>query len=138
VEDWLGYLPVREYPKGRHGRGDVDTGPLILGISPSATVVSIAAARANGDFELAERSVILSETIGAPWTSGGEKSFGFGQIIVADVFLVWGKTFVPWTRTTPATFAPTTPSWWRWRIHALSGLTTALLIFALRKARRKP
>jgi hypothetical protein len=136
VEDWLGYLPVREYPKGKSGRGDVDTGPLILGIGPSATVVSIAAARANGDFELAERSVILSETVGAPWTSGGEKSFGFGRIIVADAFLVWGKTLVPWTRTPEAAFPRTTPGWWRWRIHAMSLIVVALAVFAIRRTRR--
>lgn len=120
VQDWLGYLPVREYPKGKSGTGDVDTGPLIFGISPSATVVSIAAARANGDWELAERNVILSETIGAPWTSGGEKSFGFSAIVVADAFLVWGKTHIPWTPVTVADFPPTTTRWWKLRIHAIS------------------
>ncbi|OYV05198.1 MAG: hypothetical protein CFE26_12845 [Verrucomicrobiales bacterium VVV1] len=57
VQDWLGFLPVREYPIGSSGSGDVDTGPLVFGLSPSATVVSIAAARANGDFELADRTV---------------------------------------------------------------------------------
>ncbi|MFM7180951.1 MAG: hypothetical protein ACKO2G_05750 [Verrucomicrobiales bacterium] len=137
VEDWLGYLPVREYPKGQSGPGDVDTGPLIFGISPSATVVSIAAARANGDWELAERNVILSETIGFPWTTSGEKSFGFGAIVVADAFLVWGKTFVPWTPTAAADFPPTTSRWWKWRIHGISlALLGALIAIILR--RRKP
>lgn len=136
VQDWLGYLPVREYPKEKSGPGDVDTGPLIMGISPSATVVSIAAARANGDYELAERSVILSETIGVPWTSGGEKSFGFGRIVVADAFLVWGKTLVPWTRTPEASFPPSTPAWWRWRIHAVSLLIVGLVVFSIRRTLR--
>lgn len=136
VQDWLGYLPVREYPKGKSGAGDVDTGPLIFGISPSATVVSIAAARANGDFELAERTVILSESIGAPWTTVGEKSFGFGTVVVADAFLVWGKTLVPWTRVPQASFPPTTPGWWRWRLHGVSLLVVALAVLAVRKLRR--
>lgn len=130
VEDWLGYLPVCEYPKGKAGAGDVDTGPLVLGISPSATVVSIAAARANGDFELAERSVILSETIGIPWSSGGEKSFGFGAIVVADAFLVWGKTLVPWSHTPDDTFPLTTPGWWRWRLHCISVVLVCLVFRA--------
>ncbi len=139
VSDWLGYLPVREYPKGKSGRGDVDTGPLIFGISPSATTASIAAARANGDYELCERSVILSETIGLPWTWGGEKSFGLGQIIVADAFLVWGKTLIPWSRTPPVEFPATTPSWWRWRLHGLSALLIGVGVFVLMKIwKRKP
>jgi len=133
VSDWLGYLPVREYPHGISGRGDVDTGPLILGISPSATTVSIAAARANGDCELAERSVILSETVGFPWTSGGEKSFGFGRIVVADAFLVWGKTLVPWSRVQITEFPRTTPPWWRWRLHAI---TMAMLMLTWLFTRR--
>jgi hypothetical protein len=131
VQEWLGYLPVREYPKGKSGSGDVDTGPLIFGISPSATVVSIAAARANGDWELAERNVILSETIGVPWTSGGEKSFGFGKIVVADAFLLWGKTHVPWSPVTVADFPTTTPRWWKWRIHAISLVLGGLICAAI-------
>lgn len=131
VVDWLGYLPLREYPKGKSGHGDVDTGPLILGISPSATTASIAAARANGDYELCERSVILSETVGLPWTRDGEKSFGFGQIIVADTLLVWGKTLIPWSRTPAVQFPATTPSWWRRRLHGLSALGIGVGIFFL-------
>ena len=136
VQDWLGFLPVREYPIGSSGSGDVDTGPLVFGLSPSATVVSIAAARANGDFELAERTVILSEMFGAPWTSEGEKSFGFGSIVVADAFLVWGKTLVPWTRTPEASFPPTTITWWRWRLHGISLLLLAAVVWIVRKIRR--
>ncbi len=136
VQDWLGYLPVREYPKGKYGSGDVDTGPLIFGISPSATVVSIAAARANGDFELAERSIILSETVGVPWTADGEKSFGFGAVVVADAFLVWGKTLVSWTPTTEVSFPPTTSVWWRLRLHGISLLIVALVILIVRKTFR--
>lgn len=133
VQNWFGYLPVREYPKGKSGSGDVDTGPLLFGISPSATVVSIAAARANGDTELAERSVILSETIGVPWTSGGEKSFGFGAIVVADAFLAWGKTLVPWTPTRETTFPATTPGSWRWRLHGFSLALGAIVFLTVRK-----
>lgn len=143
VSDWFGYLPVREYPHGISGRGDVDTGPLILGISPSATTVSIAAARANGDYELSERNVILSETIGIPWTSGGEKSFALGQIIVADAFLVWGKTLVPWSRVPVAEYPASTPAWWRWRIHGSSIVLIAVPAIlwrwrSLRSGRARP
>ena len=136
VQDWLGFLPVREYPKGKSGKGDIDTGPLLFGISPSATVVSIAAARANGDYELAERTAILSEIVGAPWTSGGEKSYGFGQIVVADAFLVWGKTLVPWSGSQPPAFPPTTTPWWRLRIHVISGgILFVAIVMAIRMRR---
>lgn len=133
VQDWLGYLPVREYPWGTPGGGDVDTGPLILGISPSATVVSIAAARANRDAELVDRNVILSETIGGPWTWGKEKSFGFGRILVADAFLVWGKSLTPWMTIDAVDFPPTTPLWWKLRVHGVSLVVMGMLAMIMRQ-----
>ncbi len=138
VANWFGYLPVREYPHGASGRGDVDTGPLIFGISPSATTVSIAAARANSDFELSERNVILSESIGVPWTSGDEKSFGFGKIVVADAFLVWGKTLIPWSGIKATEFPTTTSVWWRWRIHVVTTLMLALTAYIWKRDTKCP
>ena len=138
VADWLGYRPVREYAFGTTGRGDVDSGPLILGISPSATVVSIAAARANADWELAKRNIVLSETIGFPWSSGNEKQFAFGKILVADAFLAWGKSLVPWTKSSADQAAlrelstSQKTSTWRAQIHGISALLLLLMIFVAR------
>jgi hypothetical protein len=42
-------VAVREYPDGVDGPADVDSGPLPLGVSLSATVVAIGAAQVNGD-----------------------------------------------------------------------------------------
>jgi hypothetical protein len=39
----------REYPLGFEGRGDIDSGPLILGYSISATGFAMGPARAQGD-----------------------------------------------------------------------------------------
>jgi hypothetical protein len=128
VNDWLGLMPVREYPKGKHGRGDVDSGPLIFGIGSSATVVSIAAARANGDSQLCDRNVGLSEIIGVPYRDKRETSFAFGKIVVADAFLAWGKSLVPWSGS--ATKDTTNARvWWQWKIHAVSSI--GLLVIAL-------
>ncbi|GLY94294.1 hypothetical protein Acsp02_15500 [Actinoplanes sp. NBRC 103695] len=40
---------IREFPTGVAGEGDVDSGPLPLGISLSATAVTMGAARGQGD-----------------------------------------------------------------------------------------
>ncbi|MFO0631061.1 MAG: hypothetical protein U0325_36290 [Polyangiales bacterium] len=45
----LGFGGVREYPSGRAGRGDIDSGPVLLGVSVSATAFGLAAARQSGD-----------------------------------------------------------------------------------------
>jgi hypothetical protein len=138
VVDWCGYLPVREYPIGVSGTGDVDSGPLLFGISPSATTVSIAAARVNGDRELFERNVILSETLGIPWQSGSEKSFAFGKIVVADAFLAWGKSAVSWSDVPPVLFAATTSPSWRMRLHAISSCVVIIFGGFIRKMWRSP
>src|SRR5690606_27399519 len=52
----LGLGPaVREYPLGTDGPGDVDSGPLLLGVSLSATVVALGAAQAHGHLPLTAR-----------------------------------------------------------------------------------
>jgi len=44
----IGFGFVREYPSGINGRGDIDSGPVIFGISPSATGFALATARCAG------------------------------------------------------------------------------------------
>lgn len=49
---WLGFGYVREYPAGTQAsHGDVDSGPVILGISPSGTGFSLAGSRLTGDHD---------------------------------------------------------------------------------------
>jgi hypothetical protein len=45
----MGVKAIREYPPGQEGSGDVDSGPLILGASPTASVFAISGARIFGD-----------------------------------------------------------------------------------------
>lgn len=44
-----GVLGVREWPRGVERGGDVDSGPLLLGLSPAATGFTVALARRAGD-----------------------------------------------------------------------------------------
>ncbi len=89
----LGFGPaVREYPRGTTGAGDVDSGPLVLGVSASATVVTLAAARANGDLALARALAGTGELIGVPVRTPHTKRYAFGAVPIADAFLVWAAT----------------------------------------------
>jgi hypothetical protein len=140
----LGFLPVLEYPRGTQGEGDVDTGPLVFGIGPSATVVSIAAARANNDQDLYARTVALSEAFGFPATRGEERAYAFGQIIIADAFLAWGKSLTPWSPVNATPPAREPPTGWRLVPHAVSVLLAlpAVVLFVhnsrlLRRSRLK-
>ena len=40
-----GFTGIREYPSSQEGSGDIDSGPLILGASPSATAFALSGAR---------------------------------------------------------------------------------------------
>jgi hypothetical protein len=48
----LGLVGIREYPQGQSGQGDIDSGPLVMGASSSATAFSLGAARLAGDKKL--------------------------------------------------------------------------------------
>ena len=48
----FGLTGILEYPPGQSGKGDVDSGPLLMGASPSASVFAIGGAKRFGDHQL--------------------------------------------------------------------------------------
>lgn len=114
----LGLPGVREYPHGLDGAGDVDSGPLILGVSASATVVALGAARVHGDLPLAGALTGLGEGLGVPVTLGGSKRYAFGVLPIGDAFLAWSAA-AP-TSTAAQSFPPVTDWWWRLPWHAFA------------------
>ena len=115
----LGLGPaVREYPDGVDGPADVDSGPLPLGVSLSATVVTIGAAQVHGDAPLAAALANYGELAGVPVDTPWTKRYAFGLFPVGDAFLAWSKTARPWVARTPSA-PPASISWW-WRLPLLS------------------
>lgn len=87
----LGLVGVLEYPSGVGGPADVDSGPLVLGVSASASAVTLAAARRHGDVELADA---LSREAELAWLPGPDRpgrSYLLGLVPVADAFLAWAR-----------------------------------------------
>jgi hypothetical protein len=89
----IGLVGVREYPRGAAGRGDVDSGPLLLRVSASASTVTLAAARAVGDAALAEDLSRQAELLGLPMGWGGQRRYALGALPVGDAFLAWARTY---------------------------------------------
>lgn len=83
---------LREFPHGTDGVGDVDSGPLVAGISLSATVVGLGAARVHGDRELAAALGAEGELLGMPVNLPGSKRYAFGAVPIGDAFVVWSST----------------------------------------------
>ena len=121
----LGMVPgVREYPHGKGGPSDVDSGPIILGYSGPATVVGMGAAIAYGDNQLSDPILRGVELVGLPVTWGGSKRYGFGRLPVGEAFLVWSKTARPWITAVPeeVEYEPVLKPWWLWFWHLPSVL----------------
>ncbi|WP_067813210.1 hypothetical protein [Nocardia inohanensis] len=131
---------VREYPEGNQGSGDIDSGPLVAGISLSSTVVALGTARVNGDGSLAAALGSEGELLGLPITLPGSKRYAFGLLPIGDAFVAWSATARPFTT------APLTPMesgvrwWWRlpWLVLLLLGGFAPWSIPLIRRFRARP
>ncbi len=105
-----GLVGVREYPAGDGTAGDVDSGPLLFGVSASASAVTLAAARRNGAVELAADLDHQAEYLGIPLEWAGRRRFAFGLLPVGDAFVAWARG-VPVGDAGPGIKTPR-PLWW--------------------------
>jgi len=74
----LGFGAIREYAGGHHGRGDIDSGPVLLGVSVSATGFALAPARAYGHAGAFTRIYRTTELFGLRVDGGGRTRFATG------------------------------------------------------------
>lgn len=70
-----GFGGVREFPPGTDGRGDIDSGPVLLGVSVSGTAFGFAPLRALGDGERFTALWRTASLFGAP--RGDGDAWGF-------------------------------------------------------------
>ncbi|MFL5382247.1 MAG: hypothetical protein ACJ8GN_07000 [Longimicrobiaceae bacterium] len=128
----FGLLPaVREYPHGVSGPEDVDSGPLVLGVSAPASVVGIAAAKTIGYPAAAADLRASAEVVGVPLQWGGRRSYAFGRLPVGDAFLAWATVVRPWNQS-PSRLSRATPfAGWRVVWTLLWGLLLVLSVTRL-------
>ena len=84
--------------------------------------------------------VQLSEVVGAPIDTGGEKRFCLGRLAIGDAFLAWGKTVTPWSAATPfagSAFPRLTSRWYGWTNSLILLAAVILGCLALRARRRE-
>jgi hypothetical protein len=136
---FAGLLPaVREYPHGVHGQGDVDSGPVIFGVSAPASVVGVAAARMTGHHRAAADLRASPEVLGVPLQWRGRRSYAFGQLPVGDAFLAWVSVVRPWNVPAAPPAASTPYGGWRAVWCALWGLVLVLSLARLARLFRRP
>ncbi|MFD7841401.1 hypothetical protein ACFV4K_00475 [Nocardia sp. NPDC059764] len=71
----LGFGAIHEYGGGSTGPGDIDSGPVVLGISVSATAFALAPARAFGNHDVFTRVFRTADLAGLPMRSGDRLRF---------------------------------------------------------------
>jgi hypothetical protein len=132
----IGLVGVREFPAGTAGEGDQDSGPLLIGVSASASAVALAAAGRQHDTRLSRSLNGEAELFGVPLTWSGARRYGFGTLPVGDAFLAWA-------RSQPASGAPTGalagpgPLWLLWGALPLLPASAGALVVALATRRRR-
>lgn len=93
----LGISGVREVRRGVFVRGDVDSGPVLLGLSPSGTGFALAGARRAGDARLLGELLATAELAGFTFQWGGERRYLLAPF-VGDAIVLAMKTARPWDR----------------------------------------
>lgn len=120
VSTTFGLPSLREYPKGQHGFGDIDSGPVILGVGFSGTIVMIGTFYKLDYGYLAERQYKTINAFGFGSVARDQKKYLFGKLPMADAFIAWGRaTGINYQN--PANINDN----WRMKFHGIS-----LLLFA--------
>lgn len=132
VSSRLGLVGVLEYAEGHDGNGDVDSGPLIMGVSASASAVALAAARRHGDLRLATALDREADLLGVPLPLPGGRGHAFGLLPVGDAFLAWARS----TELGPELGDDAPEPWW-WLFWVLA-LVPATIATGLQISRRRP
>ncbi len=128
LDSRFGLPGIREYPKSDKGSGDVDSGPVILGIGGSASIVG---QRTMGKFENWDSYEGLRNSIegfGAAYSINEKKKYIFGALPMADAFIAWSNSIECNSSEVKTT------SNWRWKFQLLSVfLVIAFGYFIFRK-----
>jgi hypothetical protein len=96
----FGLAAMREYPPGVSGRGDVDSGPVVFGLSPSGTGFIIAGARHARDEESLRGLLWTAELAGSTIAWRGARRYLFAPLVGDAILLAmlsardWGDQLV--------------------------------------------
>jgi hypothetical protein len=93
-EDVLGVGGFREWPRGRGGGADLDSGPIVLGVGVAASALGLGPARIFGDegSYASIRRAALAFGVPAWWPSGGYLT----APLLGEAILFDGRTARPW------------------------------------------
>lgn len=92
VDYGFGLPGIREHKKGISKSGDIDSGPVILNIGGSASVVGIKTMSIYNEPTLMVGLRNSIEAFGMSSSNKNSKKYLFGKIPIADCFIAWSST----------------------------------------------
>lgn len=92
---FVGFGGVAEYPPGVGGSGDIDSGPVLLGVSISATGFALAGARMYGDRPLFTELYRTARLFGVPVDRGEGRRFMSGGALGNAILLAMMTALPP-------------------------------------------
>jgi hypothetical protein len=78
---FLGFGGIDEYPAGAGGSGDIDSGPLLFGVSASASAFALSGARLYDERSLLTELLRTASLVGMPIETEGRLSFISGGAV---------------------------------------------------------
>jgi hypothetical protein len=87
----LGLSGIREFPHGKQGSGDIDSGPVIWGIGGAASIVGQRTMALYGEDAIAADLRNSLEAFGFGKSLFGKKNYLFGVLPMADAFIAWSN-----------------------------------------------
>jgi hypothetical protein len=109
----LGLPGIREYPTTGIGLGDIDSGPIVMGIGGAASITGIKTAMKYQDKALA---MALHQGVSAclfPGSTAHGRRYLFGQLPILDAFMAWASADL-------CSIEPDTLPNWRWKCQLIS------------------
>jgi hypothetical protein len=113
LDQRFGLPGVREYPKGAEGNADVDSGPVLLSIGGSASLVGQRTMALYDNIETAIGLRNCIESFGVAYTTDNQKIYVLGLEPIADAFIAWSNVV-------PIQKAEKQVGNWRWTFQLLS------------------
>lgn len=126
----FGLPAIREFPKGKPGSADIDSGPVIFGIGGAASIVGQRAMGVNDQWDTFEALRNCIEAFGLGFTLHSKKRYLLGKLPMADAFIAWSNSLENEAGMTSAGGS------WRVKFHLISTGLLGLIVFAIMRQRR--
>ena len=91
------FAAIREYPAGKSGPTDLVSGPLIFGLSPTATGFAMGGAAYWNDQPTLAGLLRTAEAVGSTWSFGGHRAYVFAPL-PGDAVMLAARTMTRWDR----------------------------------------